>query len=70
MPSYDTNQCESDILPAKKEVKDNPNETIKLTVVFANHRETYEMRRGEVAQKIMELKNDKAVKYLYHWINK
>ena len=62
MPSYDTNQCESDILPAKKEVKDNPNETIKLTVVF-------EMKRGEVQGIIEKLKSSKAVKYLYHWIN-
>ena len=37
-------------------------EIIKLTVVF-------EMRRGEVAQIIEKLKNSKAVKYLYHWIN-
>ena len=44
-------------------------EIIKLTVVFAKQREIYEMRRGEVAQIIEKLKNSKAVKYLYHWIN-
>ena len=51
---------------AKK--KENPYEIIKLTVVFANEKETLEIKRGEVFQKIMELKNDKSKQYLYHWI--
>ena len=51
---------------AKK--KENPYEIIKLTVVFANEKETLEIKRGEVFQKIMGLKNDKSKQYLYHWI--